>query len=263
MNKVDEEYQRISNLPANRIKAEILSLMATDNYAIFAERVLPVDRCVYIYESNYRTISDFFESVKNESLSLLNDCSTDRRNDILQKAMVYIHNYLSSQYTLKCILENHGEQLPTRDNLSKALDILKGKEVCNFVHCLRNNIIHQVNFGPSLNFNSTSHGKINVSYSVSELMRSNRWKDAESYISRFDKYVLIEDVVSEFHSHMVEFLHNYENIIFQADEVILRNVLTNLLKFAKEYEENDVSGFLPVSESYISNKLFILSGLYR
>lgn len=195
--------------------------MQSSNYNIFADAVYPFDRTVFIYNQNHKTLTDFFESIKD--VKLFNPDETDARNEILLSAMLHIHNYLSSQYSLLQILDVHANSLPIKNQLLSQFSKLRKAKVTDFINALRNNLIHQTNFSNTLRFES-SWGCSKIVYAVPELLKSDEWGKATDYISAHAHFVIIEDVISEYHNHLIEFLNRFESTLYADYESTFKDV---------------------------------------
>jgi len=252
VSKFREDFERIKNLPINLLQQEVMDYLQSENYKVFAEAVYPVDRSVFIYTQNYMTLTEFFESIKD--VKLFNADATDERNEFLMNAMVRIHNYLSSQYALLQILKTHAKTLPIKNQLLSQFGKLRKAKVTDFITALRHNLIHQTNFSNTLRFES-KWDQSKIVYAVSELLKSNEWGKATDYISTQTGFIAIEDVISEYHGHINDFLNRFELTLFTGNESIFKEVLNTLLGFAEKYQTIGQKGFLPVSEEYIKHKL--------
>jgi hypothetical protein len=252
VNSFREDIERIKNLPINVLQSEVTDFMQSTNYKTYAELVYPFDRTVFIYNKNYETLTDFFESIRD--FKLFNADATDERNDVLMNAMLHLHNYLSSQYALLQVLDTHANALPIKNQLLSQFRKLRKVKVTDFINALRNNLIHQTNFSNTLRFES-EWGRSKIVYAVSELRKSEEWGKATDYISRHTDFISIEDVISEYHAHVIDFLNGFEATLFKGFESTFKDVLKTLFGFAAKYQEIGQQGFLPVSEEYIKVKL--------
>lgn len=252
MSSFREDIERIKNLPINLLREEVTEFMQSTNYKAYAEVVYPFDRTVFIYNKNYQTLADFFESIRD--FKLFDPGATDDRNDRLMNAMLHIHNYLSSQYALLHILDTHANALPIKYQLLSQFRKLRKEKVTDFVNALRNNLIHQTNFGNTLRFES-KWGRSKIVYAVSELRKSGKWGKATDYILRHTDFISIEDVILEYHSHVNDLLNGFESTLFTGYESTFKDVLKTLFGFAMKYQEIGQQGILPVSEEYIKVKL--------
>lgn len=252
MSSFSEDIERIKNLPINLLQQEVTDFMQSLNYKTYAEAVYPFDRTVFIYNQNHKTLTDFFESIKN--IKLFSADATDERNDVLMNAMLHIHNYLSSQYALLQILDTQANRLPIKNQLLSQFGKLRKVKVTDFINVLRNNLIHQTNFSNTLRFES-KWGHSKIVYAVSELLTSEEWGKATDYISTYTDFIIIEDVISEYHAHVCDFLNRFESTLFIGYASTFRDVLDTLLGFATKYKSIGQKGFLPVSEEYIKVKL--------
>ena len=251
MSKFSDDVSRILNRPVNKIKGQVLHYMETENYKTYSQLIFPVDRASYIYEFNYKSLTDLFQ--KSKENSHLDDRAVDKRNEVLKDGMVHIHNYLSSQFSLLDILKLHAEPLPLKNQLLGERKKLMNEKITKFFSDLRNNILHKTNFGPSLRFDS-KWGRIKIVYPAAELLKSNEWKNSIKYIQSLGDYVMIEDLIHEYHTLMNDFLNQYEAILFAGNSVAFQEVITTLLGFAKQYGVINEKGFLPVSEEYLTSK---------
>jgi hypothetical protein len=247
-----EDIERIRSLPINLLQAEVTDFMLSTNYKTYAEVVYPFDRTVFIYNKNYQTLADFFKSISD--FELFNPGNTDERNDVLMNAMLHIHNYLSSQYALLHILDTHANALPIKNQLLSQSRKLRKVKATDFINALRNNLIHQTNFSNTLRFES-KWGRSKIAYAVSELRKSEKWGQANDYISTRTNFIFIEDVISEYHAHISDFLNGFESTLFTSYESTFKDVLNTLLGFVLKYQEIGQQGFLPVSEEYVSRKM--------
>ncbi|MBL0744829.1 hypothetical protein [Chryseolinea lacunae] len=252
MSKFRDDIQKIMNAPVNVINRNVMELMSTENYITYTNTIFPVDRAIYIYEFNHRVLTGLFQT--NRSEFYLDDSAFAKRNEILSNGMVYIHNYISSQFSLLDILKKHAEPLPWKNDLLAEWKKLHKMNLTKFFSDMRNNILHQTNFGPSLRFDS-KWGHTKIVYPVAELLKSDRWNNSKGYISTLGDYVLLEDLVEEYHGYMMDFLHRYQAILYDRNAVAFKQVLTSLLDFAHQYKAIGQQGFLPASEEYIVAKL--------
>lgn len=225
--------------------------MQSSNYLTFANAVYPFDRTVFIYNQNHKTLLDFFESIKD--IKLFNPEETNARNKLLLDAMLHIHNYLSSQYSLLQILDVHANSLPIKNQLLSQFGKLKKAKVVDFINALRNNLIHQTHFGSTLRFES-SWGRCKIVYAVSELLKSKKWGKANDYIAKHKHFVVIEDVIAEYHSHLMEFLIRFESTLYMSYASTFNDVLKTLLRFSEKYKAIGQKDILPVSDEYIAVK---------
>lgn len=256
MSKFTDDVSRILNSPVNKIKVQVLKYMETEYYHLYSQLILPIDRASYIYESNYKTLTDLFQ--KSKDSSHFDDRAGDKRNEVLTDGMVHIHNYLSSQFSLLDILKLHAESLSLKNQLLSERKKLMNEKITKFFSDLRNNILHQTNFSPSLRFDS-KWGHIKIVYPVAELLKSNKWKNSTNYLRGLGDYVIIEDLIHEHHDLMNNFLNQYEEILFTGNTVAFQDVITTLLGFAKQYRNINEKGFMPVSEEYLTIKLNLLN----
>lgn len=253
MNKFQQEFQRVMNSPINKIKNDVVSFTCTENYINFSQALFPFNRAVHIYEYNHKQLKQHLESLTD--LTILGDDFMERRSETLHNTMAYIHNYLSSQFSLLEILGSHSENLPLKNNLLSEIKIFKKNKISDFIDALRDNIIHEINFSPLLKFDMSNPDRIRVAYLVSDLLSYPRWQKSKPYIEKFELYVIIEDVIEEYHNLMINFINKYEQVIFKENHIAFKEVLIALLEFAKRYNEIGKQDFLPVSEKYVVEKL--------
>lgn len=252
----DNNSSKILNTPVNKIKEQVLEYMKTENYIVFSKLIFPVDRALYIYQFNYKTLTVLLEN--NNDFFLFDDKAIEQRNDMLMDGMVYLHNFISAQFSLVDVLTNHIANTHTGKRPLGEINKLKNRKINKFFRRLRNSILHQFNFAPTLRYNSQWE-KPKIAYAVHELLIDDKWSDElQTYIKSFGDYLIIEDIVNEHHNHMVDFLNNYESIIFQENTASFQEVINTLLNFAKQYKDINENGFLPVSESYLIGKLKFL-----
>jgi hypothetical protein len=240
------------NSPFNKIKDQVIQYMSSVNYLDYTKTVFPLDRVLKVYEFNHRNITDLLKS--NLDVTNLDDRAIDQRNEVLNKGIVYIHNYLSSQFSLLEILKRHSGQLPLKNQLLSEQKKLMNKKITKFFSDLRNNILHQTNFAPSLRYDA-KWGQTKIVYPIDELLKSERWKNSKGFILTFGDHLIIEDLINQYHNYMTDFISQYEVILFDGNRIAFHEVITTLLGFSKQYNDLGEKGFLPVSESYLAGKL--------
>jgi hypothetical protein len=253
MSGFSEDINRILNSPRNLIRNKVFEFISTEKYQAYAQTVFPFDRLVHIYRHNYQVLTNYFGSI-NES-SFLHDNAIDRRNEVLMNGMVHIHNYLSVQYSLLQILKLDAAKSPLKLKLQAQFSELRKAKVSKFIGDWRNIIIHETNFSTSLRFDSKTGDSIKIVYQVAEIRLSRKWKNSLSYISKFNEFVMIEDVVKDYNNQMIAFLSRYEIVMYNGNAEVFKEVLTTLLNFSDQYNSIGERDFLPVSEDYIKSKL--------
>lgn len=88
-----------------------------------------------------------------------------------------------------------------------------------------------------------------------ELLKSDHWNNSKENISTLGDYVLLKNLVDEYHNPMRYFLHRYQAILYDGNALAFKEVLTKLLDLSHEYKAIGLQGFLPASEEYIIAKL--------
>jgi hypothetical protein len=249
-----DEIKRISELPVNQVKSEVLQFMQTRDYQRFAEVALPVFRIFSIYSSNKEELDTAFMAAKN--LSHFEDSMTEARSESLLRTIGKLYNYISIQYSLRELLKAQAKKLEIKNELLSIIKKLSNQDVVRFFGDFRNNIVHELIFRPLLKFDAKNNYEVYLVYPIDELKMSSSWGNSQRYLSKFRESVNIGQAVEECHTLMIDFDYEYEKVLYNSYN--FKKVLVTLLTFSDKYRMSGVEGFLPVPELFIKKKLEFL-----